>query len=189
MLTSGFALGLQRVPVGVREKSKRRNEFNITDYFEWFRHEVGSRWGVFWGGEPVRIQPFKPWMGAMAYCPLAWWQAYNALKHNRLANQEQATVANAVNAVAGLMLAALRSEECRYAVEAAGWLSASDSISHNPKAWLGEDSPSVKDGYVLAETDLFSYPVGWCIEKKRTDDEWLGRASFRFKRWFSEFEQ
>lgn len=170
-------------------KVKRRNDLNITDYFKWFRGKVESRWVVFWGGEPVQIKPFEPWMGAVAYCPLSWWQAYTDLKHNRLANRERATLSNAVNAVAGLMLAVLKSEDCWYAVEAADWLSAGDGVSHNPKASLGEDSPSAKDGYVLAETDLFSYPVGWCIARKRKDDEWLGRASFRFKHWFSEFEQ
>lgn len=172
-------------------KEKKRNQLTIEDYFRYFANRtltpLGDRWVVFWGAEPEQITPFESWAQATSYQKLEWWTAYNKLKHNRLENQTMATVEAAVNATAGLFQAIVAYEHCWVAVEAAGWLSASDSASHNPKAWLGEDSASGKDAYVLVETELFSYAVGWCNEEVKKTDEWLGNGSFRFKHWFREY--
>lgn len=175
----------------VRAEKKKRRDMTIEDHFRYSSNRsltpIGERWVVFWGAHPTRIQPFEPWAGANTYKPLKWWTAYNSLKHDRLANQELATLSAAVSATAGLFLAILECEHCRYAVEAAGWLTARESVAHNPKASLGEDSPSTKDSYVLAETALFSYPVGWCKAEVKKTDDWRGNASFRFKHWFWEY--
>lgn len=174
-----------------KEKKQHRKQLRMEDYFRYSAKNsltpLGERWVVFWGAEPVQIHPFESWAQATSYQEMKWWNAYNKLKHERLANQEMGTLETAVNATAGLFLAILACEGCRYAVEAAGWLSAGDSVSHNPKASLGEDSPSTKDGYVLAETGLFSYPVGWCKAEVKKTDEWAGHGSFRFKHWFREY--
>ncbi len=173
------------------QQSKKRKDLSIHDYFRYFANQsltpLADRWVVFWGGEPTQMRPFVRWGNAKTYTDLAWWLTYNKLKHDRLEHRKMATLEAAVEATAGLFLGILSCEYCRYAVEAAGWLSARDSVSHNPKASLGEDSPSVKDDYVLAETALFSYPVGWCKATISKTDDWLGNASFRFKHWFWEF--
>ncbi|UCE61441.1 MAG: hypothetical protein JSU63_06770 [Phycisphaerales bacterium] len=173
----------------VREKKKRKDDLNMRDYFRYFAGKsltpLGKRWVVLWGGEdPVQICPYNAWDGADTYKALPWWQAYNNLKHDRLANRESATLRAAVNATAGLFLAILQSDHCRYAVAASDLLSSSDAVAHNPLALLGEDSLSVKDGYVLAESRLFSYPVGWCAADIKAADVWRGNASMRFKHWF-----
>jgi len=168
-------------------KKKKRTQLNIKDYFEYFGSIVSKRWVVFWGGDPVSVHPFESWRDQADFSNLAWWDVYNKLKHDRLEHKEMANLSTAVNALAGLFLAILACEHCRYAVEAAGWLSAAESVSHNPKASLGEDSTSIKDNYVLAETILFSYPVGWCNSEINQGDDWRGDASFRFKQWFSDY--
>lgn len=174
----------------VRAKKKRR-DLTVCDHFQHFSNKsltpLGARWVVFWGGDPAQIRPFEAWADPRKYAALEWWNVYNKLKHDRLENQEKATLLYAVSAVAGLFLAILLSDHCRYAVEAAGWLSASDAVSYNPKASLGEDSQSIKEGYVLAESKLFSYPVGWCTQAVKRSDEWRGNASMQFKHWFSEY--
>lgn len=175
----------------VGAKKKERNDLGIPDYFRYFAKEsltpLGDRWVVFWGPDPAQIRPFQAWAGATTYAKLEWWDAYTSLKHDRLKHQKEGTLSAAVNATAGLFLGILSCGHCGNAVQAAGWLSARDSISHNPKASLGEDSSSVKDGYVLAETGLFSYPVGWCRAEVKENDDWCGNASFRFKQWFREY--
>ncbi len=170
----------------VRKDNKRR-DLGIKNYFEYFGEYVKDRWVVFWPDEPVKIQPFQAWDGASEYEPLAWWQAYNQTKHDRLANLNKATLSATTNAIAGLFLAILRCEYCRYAVEAADWLSSSDAVAHNPKAWLDEDSGTVKDTYIVAETKLFAYPVGWCDVTVAEEDLWIGNASWRFRQWFSRY--
>lgn len=168
-----------------------KTEFNITDYFGYFRSQpltpLPKRWVVFWGEDVIQLHPFQQWDGVSTYEPLDWWQTYNKLKHDRLANKEKATLSAAVDAMAGLFLAILANEYCSYAAEAAGWLSASDAIAYNPKPSLGEDSPSVKDNYVAAESRLFAYPVGWCTQAVKQTDLWQGNASFRFRHWFEEY--
>lgn len=175
----------------VREKKKRRSSLKMPDYFDYFANKsltpLGKRWVVFWGEAPTQVRPFQAWDGASSYVDLEWWTAYNKLKHDRLAHQERATLLTAVNATSALFLAILMSEHCRYAVESAGWLTSADAVAFNPKAWLGEDSPSTKDMYVLAESHLFSYPVGWCAATVRATDEWRGNASMKFKHWFSDY--
>ena len=149
-----------------------------------------KRWVVFWGEDVLQLHPFQEWDGASKYEPLDWWEAYNKLKHDRLANKTKGTLSAAVDAMAGLFLAILSNQYCRYAVEAAGWLSASsasDAVAYNPKPSLGEDSPSVKDNYVAAESLLFAYPVGWSTQPVRIADLWKGNASFRFRHWFEEY--
>ena len=166
-----------------------KTEFRITDYFGYlgsgsFPQLLPQRWVVFWADDVIQLYPFRQWDGVPEYEPLDWWQTYNKLKHDRLANKEKATLSTAVDAMAGLFLAILANEYCSYAAEAAGWLSASDAIAYNPKPSLGEDSPSVKDNYVAAESRLFAYPVGWCTQAVKRTDLWQGNASFRFRHWF-----
>ena len=53
------------------------------------------------GQEGKRIEPFAAWI-SQSYVPLDWWQAYNNVKHDRLANRTQATMKHAAQALAAL---------------------------------------------------------------------------------------
>jgi hypothetical protein len=51
----------------------------------------------------LEMQPWRKWSPPTPAAP-PWWQAYNAVKHDRGAQFGQATLENALNAVAGLMI-------------------------------------------------------------------------------------
>jgi hypothetical protein len=170
----------------VRE-SKRRNAIKMFDYFKYYGEYMEPKWLVFWAEEPEKIYPFKDWSKTGEYKTkndenfLDWWTAYNNLKHDRLQNRQEATLLNSVRAVSALFLAILRCEDCRLGIAQAGWLS---GYYNKPEAYLGEDSPSCKEAYVLAETNLFSYAVGWGKEEIPLKKHWMGPANTRFIRWF-----
>jgi hypothetical protein len=52
-----------------------------------------------WARSPREIQPLEQWSSGN---PLQWYQAYNSVKHNRVADFHQANLKNAVDAVASL---------------------------------------------------------------------------------------
>lgn len=48
------------------------------------------------------FKPFVTWNGTY-YAPLPWYQGYNSVKHNRYSNFTQASLANLMDAIAGLL--------------------------------------------------------------------------------------
>ena len=171
------------------QKSKKRNNLNMFDYFTYYGEYMEPRWIVFWAEKPIMKYPFKGWSKTGKYKSkddqgiLDWWTAYNNLKHDRLENRPEATLHRSVRAVSALFLAILRCEDCRQAIAQAGWLSCQ---FRKPETWLGEDSPSCKDRYIAAETKLFSYAVSWGKEPMPQKAIWRGPASDRFIRWFNQ---
>jgi hypothetical protein len=95
-----------------------------------------------------------------------------------------------VNAAAALFLAILRCRDCRDAILQKEWLSWNQYIC-DPRDCLDEDfgmgkgKPFNKFNSVVAETQLFSYPVGWS-GRKIENFVWQGNASYRFMKWFRE---
>lgn len=53
-----------------------------------------------WNGAAKTVRPFEDWADGMQ--PLAWYQAYNAVKHNRSGNFPSASLDNVVKAVAAV---------------------------------------------------------------------------------------
>jgi len=170
------------------QSTKKRNDIKMFDYFRYFGEYMEPKWIVFWGEKPEMIYPFKGWSKTGLYKTrkdqdfLDWWTAYNSLKHDRLQNRPEASLHRSVRAVSALFLAILRCEDCRLAIAQAGWLSCGFS---KPEAWLGEDTPSCKDRYIAAESNLFSYAVGWGNKEIPPNETWRGPASHRFIRWFN----
>ena len=99
-----------------------------------------------------------------------------------------ATLEYTVNAVAGLFLAIIRSEDCRDGIAQLGWLSCNGTTNGNPQAWLGEDSQSTKRKAIAVESKLFVYAVGWSKETIKKQSIWNGSASHRFRQWFDQYE-
>jgi hypothetical protein len=165
-------------------------KLDIKDYFQHFGRVLSEKWAVFWGEAPERIKPFEQWRALPDYTrdsytghELAWWTAYNKVKHNRIENRRQAMLKHAVKAVGGLFLAILYCDACRKAVGSSGWL---QSPGHNPTAALKDHLNPQPHRYVLAETKLFSYPAGWMKEPIPKHLLWAGPASDRFQSWFQE---
>lgn len=176
----------------------KEEKLNIGNYFEYYGEYVAPKWVVFWGQEPERIQPFKSWDNLPAtsykkeqwkkvFTP-EWWEAYQNVKHNRLANENMATLECTVYAVAGLFLAIIRSEDCRDGIAQLGWLSCNGTTNGNPQAWLSEDSPATKRKAIAVESRLFGYAVGWSKETIKRESIWTGCASHRFQQWFNQYE-
>jgi len=167
-----------------------KKDLSIADYFAYYGQYMAPQWLVFYGEEPVMLQPYEEWANATRYATnqyagheTAWWGAYNALKHNRLENQSAATLEYAIRALAGLFLAILRCEFCRNAVAQTDWLRGD---GHNIQANLGEGSPSVKSRYITAESRLFTYALGWGNEGASRPLDWEGPCSQRFADWVSQ---
>ncbi len=86
-----------------------------------------EKWLVLWSDAGYKIIPFAPWDSVATfdethYEPLAWWQAYNELKHDRWENKHKATVRNAVHAVGGLFLAIIHSPIMEVSLQESDWL-------------------------------------------------------------------
>lgn len=56
-----------------------------------------------WRGQAAIRTPFAAWGGA-AYAPLPWYQAYNAVKHDRFAQFDSANLENVLDAVAAVLI-------------------------------------------------------------------------------------
>lgn len=175
-----------------------KEKLNIRDYFEYYGECIAPKWVVFWGQETERIQPFESWDNPLitsykkeqwksAFTP-EWWEAYQKVKHNRLANVNMATLERTVHAVAGLFLAIIRCEDCRDEIAQLGWLSCNGTTNGNPQAFLGEDSPSTYRKCIAVESKLFTYAVGWSKLTINKKAYWNGSASHRFQQWFNQYE-
>lgn len=60
----------------------------------------------FWRPQVKYFEPFKDWTRSTP--PIAWYQAYNQVKHNRQANFSQANFENLMLAFCGLFQAAIQ---------------------------------------------------------------------------------
>jgi hypothetical protein len=160
-------------------------DWNITDFFSFFGSSLAVKWVVFFGGERSQlVSPFTNWQGQANYKPLDWWKAYTALKHDRLANHTRATLAAAVEAVAGLFLAIARSGYCDEYLMQAGWVTCS-TYGHDDDDKL-DDFPAANQAVI--ETRLFSYPVGLWQGTQYVSSYWSDRnASERFRLWFADY--
>ena len=136
---------------------------DIRDHFVRFGESVAGRWLVAWGDEGRELCPFASWNPACTrtkadYQPLGWWQAHNDIKHDRWANIRQATLENAVNAVAGLFLAIVRSAECVDALVEANWFRSSLATSYAVgQTSDGTESPEFG---ISIESAILSYASG-----------------------------
>ncbi len=129
-------------------------------YFSQFGEGVARSWLVFWGEGGHRVQPFAAWDGAASwaktdYVPLPWWRAYNAVKHDRLAERRQATLMNAVEALAALFVAIVRSPPCASAVANEEWIPDPSRYGQTPEELLAGGGFI---GNLVAESRLFSFP-------------------------------
>jgi len=88
-----------------RDGSARpEKDWNIHDYKKVNTTHHLASYKVFlpiWDGAKSCFEPFKPWAGA---AELAWYQAYNASKHDRQNEFKKANFENLLNAVAGLLV-------------------------------------------------------------------------------------
>jgi hypothetical protein len=153
----------------------------IPDYFNNLGKKVADRWVVLWGEKGEHLQPFATWQGVPSYTPLDWWQAYNDVKHDRLANRRKATLRNAAYALAGLFLGILRSPACAEFILQEGWIP-SEPHDHDDPQMLLSDYPSI--GFLAAESTLFSHLLSRDRKSRQGPTRCQTRASMRFVRWF-----
>lgn len=165
------------------------NNLSIVDYFRFFGERVESDWILFRGEKIEKIYPYKGWTKTGKfktqndYETLDWWKSYNQLKHNRLLNRKSAKLIGAVKALSALLLAMINSDHCKESIENAEWL---EGNSINPKVHLGNNDQAARSEWVVLQTRLFTYPVGWTKTKKDTSLMWLGPGKAAFKQWFDQ---
>jgi hypothetical protein len=83
---------------------KSRHDMTIADYaaLEETLHLSDEEVVLYlWRPAPLLLRPFKEWQGASKSNP-KWYGSYNAVKHNRSKQFEQANLSNCVLAIAGL---------------------------------------------------------------------------------------
>ena len=192
--------------VNVHNRTSR--ETDITDYFELYGKQMAPRWVVFWADEPKKIESFIDWQRANKFSkceyskyPLDWWtEGYNKIKHNRLENRTCASLKYAVDALAGLFLAIIRSKHCWDTLWERHWMSWDDCVSHlfNPVDCLKEDFEWINGRkpcnamHMAIESKLFTYPVGLCRElftANKSFPNWKGNCTHRFKAWYYKYCQ
>lgn len=84
-------------------KYKRKGNWTVHDYVKLAHPMRLPEWEVELVGHPhvQPIRPFKAWATTHA---LPWYRAYNSVKHDRESNFAQATLANCLEALAGLFV-------------------------------------------------------------------------------------
>ena len=87
----------------LKKEKKRTKNIDIRDYYTIFEqlYDLSSK-DVHNLHTFETVTPFSEWIDN--YESLEWWDAYNALKHDRFANKEVATLEKTLNALGGLFL-------------------------------------------------------------------------------------
>lgn len=165
---------------------KKDGRPTIQQYFMRFGQQLAHQWVMFFEGALTSmISPFYRWESNTFKAPdykgrtPEWWQAYNDLKHNRLANRKKATLENATQSLAALLLSIVYSGTCDQAIMDAELFDLHVMPSPFPK--IRDLAPL---NYARLESPLFAHPVGWCGKRKTLGEHWLGRCTSRFQsRW------
>jgi hypothetical protein len=157
----------------------------IKNHYNRFGNLVAAQKVIFFGGaSPCVIHPFEEWENISSFSSPTWWEAYNKLKHDRFANQTEATLEHAVNAVGALLLAIIYSGSCDLALISAKLL---DTSQYNPwaftKTGLLRDVPFNCQSKI--ETELFAHPLGVFGTKDCNLSGHWDSASPRFNIWWA----
>jgi len=152
----------------IKGKIKKRDKLVVTDYAELYaeRLKLPATKSLIFVSPPQYLIPFEKWelltMGGQ-HEALPWWRAYTKLKHSRIKNMKEATLANAVNSLCALhqVIAKLLPQLGRATLRH-GWFK---DVSLRPDiliemfegkyalSHLGRDT-------FLVESKLFTVPVG-----------------------------
>jgi hypothetical protein len=138
---------------------KPKDELDIRDYFATFERKLAlSEIKTLLYKRPLQyVGPFKPWDSG--YKELSWWEAYNALKHDRTGSREKSTLRNGVDCLCALHQVIAKLDTFfwpltdRRLLSFGNWSSTvvSESIySKDPRHTIT----------IVVETELFATPVG-----------------------------
>ncbi|NQX63745.1 hypothetical protein [Paenibacillus qinlingensis] len=136
-----------------------RGNPNILDYYKINNSSKLSDYSVtinFWRNGPKTFQPFGNW--STGNHSLLWYQAYNAVKHDRQQNFPQCSLEHVLNSVTGLLIV-LFSQFSIYAF--------------NPYQEIGMYDGDPAAGYVYVNESIFSlqFPINWNNNEKY-DFDW-----------------
>jgi len=184
-LDSLWKFETEQLPRPIRSSNGNQN---IIDHFQNFGERVADRWVVFWSEKGEKLAPFAPWIGLAdynesSYRPLAWWTAYNAVKHDRIANRKEATLKNVAHALAGLYLGILRSRQCAASIAQEGWIPSPVQGACDP-CYLLDDDPPVT--FLAVECKLLSHLLTKDSLNRKGPKQVTTWASYRFLRWFAD---
>jgi len=129
------------------------------------------------------MEPFTAWVSQsyvpQSYVPLDWWQAYNDVKHDRLANRTQATMKHAAQALSALFINIVTYPPALSDMARAGWV----KKSVEPTSVFSLEGQPAELRF--AESHLLSYLIE--VNRKghsgTTKQEAGTHGSYRFYLW------
>lgn len=149
-------------PAMVGGKNKPRRDCDIWDFAQLHAGalDLPNTRSIVLMSPPTYRRPFEPWESLLktgTYSPLPWWQDYNALKHDRLANIDKGTLGAALDATCALHQVIARRLDLIPSLLRRGWF----SIGHWYVDAVLEDAQkgSLPDTFIV-QTRLFATPVG-----------------------------
>jgi len=159
----------------IKGEIKKKAGLVVTDYAELYANRLNlpATKSLIFVSPPRYLIPFEKWesltMGG-EYEPLPWWRAYNKLKHSRIKNMKEATLANAVNSLCGLHQVIARLPKLIRATLRHGWLQLGDYDPQCLIERLEGRLDLIKDTFLgtvlsnedtfLVESKLFAVPIG-----------------------------
>ena len=151
---------------------------NITHYFQNFGQSLAYEWAVLWAQEGRRMEPFTAW-SSPSFVTLDWWKAYNAVKHDRLANRTLATMRYAAQALAVLFINIVTYPPALSDMARAGW------VKKSVKSTSGRLLQGQPAELRFAESHLLSYLIdvdrkGYSGTRKQDAGTY---GSYRFYLW------
>ncbi len=75
---------------------------SIIDYYSYYTSNYNNITATKVIADDVRLTPFDGWNNTAPGEKLAFWKAYNSIKHDRITNYKEASLKNALNAMAAL---------------------------------------------------------------------------------------
>lgn len=148
--------------VTVKGKQKKRDECNIEDFAQLHSNslDLANTRSIMLVSPPSYRNPFKPWQNPTPggrYIYLNWWKSYTGLKHDCLANLNQATLGVALDSLCALHQVLGRSIEMVPHLLRQGWFPVGNYTADYVLKDL--DKQSLPAAFIV-QTQLFAVPMG-----------------------------
>lgn len=166
------------------DPSANTDRLTIANHHDRFgKHVEHQKVIVFSSPTAAVLKPFEAWIDPQNHRP-EWWDAYNALKHDRYANQTKGTLGNALQSVAALMLAIVYSGHCDLAIINSKMLA---TYMHNVWAFTstGLLRDTTGDCCSKIESGLFAHALGMTNIDPNKVQSWWQTDSPRFNAWWA----
>ena len=141
---------------------KQRKDYNINDFHAVFSKDLKPLRSFVYLSPPFVLQPYKNWTQS---APLAWWDHYNKVRHDRLENMRFATMQTAMDVLCALFEAIVQNQKMGKALLRHRW---TDLGGFNPDLIMPKlDSQRLSDAIgmmgrhtLFVQSKLFATTLG-----------------------------